>query len=196
MNNFPPFEVVDRGSETQPQVVENLNKITHEDKGEWLFTTCHLVNVTMELKWLMTEWRLCNWSKNSDRELKFVCYIQSIVLIFMNTFSIDLLLIDICNLDQSVIINLPSANHDCNSFFILMFIRNVIYEYSHRYYCKWSHYYKIIDYNPSNNSYGRCYSDLLCHLYPMNLKLCHLLKKIVCVKVTISIVFSCLKYAL
>ena len=27
MGNFPPLEVVDRGSETQPQVVENLNKL-------------------------------------------------------------------------------------------------------------------------------------------------------------------------
>ena len=27
MNNFQPLEVVDRGSETQPQVVGNLNKL-------------------------------------------------------------------------------------------------------------------------------------------------------------------------
>ena len=27
MINFQPLEVVDRGSETQPQVVENLNKL-------------------------------------------------------------------------------------------------------------------------------------------------------------------------
>ena len=27
MSNFQPLEVVDRGSETQPQVVENLNKL-------------------------------------------------------------------------------------------------------------------------------------------------------------------------
>ena len=33
MGNFQPFEVVDRGSETQPQVVENLNKFTLQDKG-------------------------------------------------------------------------------------------------------------------------------------------------------------------
>ena len=32
MTNFPPLEVVDRGSETQPQVVENLNKFTQQDK--------------------------------------------------------------------------------------------------------------------------------------------------------------------
>ena len=29
MSNFQPLEVVDRGSETQPQVVENLNKLTY-----------------------------------------------------------------------------------------------------------------------------------------------------------------------
>ena len=28
MSNFQPLEVVDRGSETQPQVVKNLNKLT------------------------------------------------------------------------------------------------------------------------------------------------------------------------
>ena len=33
MSNFQPLEVVDRGSETQPQVVENLNKLTQQDKG-------------------------------------------------------------------------------------------------------------------------------------------------------------------
>ena len=31
--NFQPLGVVDRGSETQPQVVENLNKLTEQDKG-------------------------------------------------------------------------------------------------------------------------------------------------------------------
>ena len=31
--NFHPFEVVDRGSETQFQVAENLNKLTQQDKG-------------------------------------------------------------------------------------------------------------------------------------------------------------------
>ena len=30
---FSPLEVVDRGSETQPQVVGTLNKITQQDKG-------------------------------------------------------------------------------------------------------------------------------------------------------------------
>ena len=32
MSNFQPLEVVDRGSETQSQVVENLNKFTQHDK--------------------------------------------------------------------------------------------------------------------------------------------------------------------
>ena len=27
MSNFQPLEIVDRGSETQPQVVENLNRL-------------------------------------------------------------------------------------------------------------------------------------------------------------------------
>ena len=30
MSNFQSLEVVDRGSETQPQVVENLNKLTEQ----------------------------------------------------------------------------------------------------------------------------------------------------------------------
>ena len=33
MGNFQPLEVVERRSETQPQVVENLNKLTWWDKG-------------------------------------------------------------------------------------------------------------------------------------------------------------------
>ena len=33
MSNLQPLEVVDRGSETQPQAVENLNKKTEQDKG-------------------------------------------------------------------------------------------------------------------------------------------------------------------
>ena len=32
MSNFQPLEVVDRGSETQPQVVEILNKLNLQDK--------------------------------------------------------------------------------------------------------------------------------------------------------------------
>ena len=33
MRNFQRLEVVDRGSETQPKVVENLIKSTNQDKG-------------------------------------------------------------------------------------------------------------------------------------------------------------------
>ena len=33
LNNFQPLEVVDRGSETQPRVVEHLNKFTYQDMG-------------------------------------------------------------------------------------------------------------------------------------------------------------------
>ena len=33
MSNFQPLEVVDRGSETQPQVIENLDELTYQDKG-------------------------------------------------------------------------------------------------------------------------------------------------------------------
>ena len=33
MNNLLPLEVVDRDSETQPQVIENANKITSQDLG-------------------------------------------------------------------------------------------------------------------------------------------------------------------
>ena len=33
MSNFHPLEVVDRGSETQIPVGENLNKVTSQDKG-------------------------------------------------------------------------------------------------------------------------------------------------------------------
>ena len=33
MNNFQPLGVVDRGSETQPHVVENLNILTQQDKS-------------------------------------------------------------------------------------------------------------------------------------------------------------------
>ena len=33
MSNFQPLEVVDLGSEMQPQVVENVNKLPQQDKG-------------------------------------------------------------------------------------------------------------------------------------------------------------------
>ena len=35
MSDFQPLEVVDRGSGKQPQVVENLNKLTKHDKGQY-----------------------------------------------------------------------------------------------------------------------------------------------------------------
>ena len=35
MSNFQPLEVVDHGSETQPQVAENLNKLTQQNKDYW-----------------------------------------------------------------------------------------------------------------------------------------------------------------
>ena len=37
MSNFQPLEVVGRGSETKLQVVENLNKLTQQDKGQIFF---------------------------------------------------------------------------------------------------------------------------------------------------------------
>ena len=41
MSNFQPLGVVDRGSETQPQVVVNLNKLFQQDKGyQDLFIYC------------------------------------------------------------------------------------------------------------------------------------------------------------
>ena len=36
MSNFQPLEVVSRGSETQPQVVENLTKLAWRDKGYYI----------------------------------------------------------------------------------------------------------------------------------------------------------------
>ena len=33
MSNFQPLEVVDRGSETQPKVVENLNTLIQQGTG-------------------------------------------------------------------------------------------------------------------------------------------------------------------
>ena len=33
MNNFQPVEVVDRGSETQPRVIEKLNQFIQQDMG-------------------------------------------------------------------------------------------------------------------------------------------------------------------
>ena len=33
MSNFQPLEVVDRSSGTQPQVAENVNKLTSQDES-------------------------------------------------------------------------------------------------------------------------------------------------------------------
>ena len=41
MSNFQPLEVVDRGSETQPQVVEKLNIFTQQAKGPIITITPH-----------------------------------------------------------------------------------------------------------------------------------------------------------
>ena len=40
MSNFQPLKVVDRGSETQPRVVENLNKFTQQDLKACKIATC------------------------------------------------------------------------------------------------------------------------------------------------------------
>ena len=40
MSNFQALEVVDRGSETQPKVLENLNKLTEQDKGKIKVKLC------------------------------------------------------------------------------------------------------------------------------------------------------------
>ena len=41
MGNFQPLEIVDRDSDAQSQVVENLNKLTQQDKGErWITASC------------------------------------------------------------------------------------------------------------------------------------------------------------
>ena len=42
MTNFHPLEVVGRGSETQLQVGENLNKLTQQAKG-YLYCRCDLL---------------------------------------------------------------------------------------------------------------------------------------------------------
>ena len=38
MSNFQPLEVVGRGSETQLQAAEHLNKITLRDKGQCMYS--------------------------------------------------------------------------------------------------------------------------------------------------------------
>ena len=42
MSNFQSLEVVDRGSETQSQVVENWNKLTLQDKGQLGVSSAHV----------------------------------------------------------------------------------------------------------------------------------------------------------
>ena len=37
MSNFQPLEVVGRGSETQLQVAENLNKLTQQNQSQVIF---------------------------------------------------------------------------------------------------------------------------------------------------------------
>ena len=50
MGNFQPLEVVDRGSETQLQVVENLNNFTQQGRVNNNFDTYKLgQNVSREL---------------------------------------------------------------------------------------------------------------------------------------------------
>ena len=51
MNNFQPLEVVGRGSETQLQVDENLNYLTHQFKApsSYLCTSWHILNEIYQL---------------------------------------------------------------------------------------------------------------------------------------------------
>ena len=42
MSNFHPFEVVGRGSETQLQVGENLNRITQREKDQCIYSRNHI----------------------------------------------------------------------------------------------------------------------------------------------------------
>ena len=44
MSNFKPLEVVDRDSETQHQVVANLNKLIYHDAGPTLSQYCLYVS--------------------------------------------------------------------------------------------------------------------------------------------------------
>ena len=41
MSDFHPLEVVGRGSETQLQVGENLNKLIQQDEGQQLTPSSH-----------------------------------------------------------------------------------------------------------------------------------------------------------
>ena len=66
MSTFHPFEVVDRGSETQPQVGESFNKLTQQDE-EWkhrchicnkghMYIVCFISDVT--ISWHILQWLL------------------------------------------------------------------------------------------------------------------------------------------
>ena len=47
ISNFHPLEVAGRGSETQLQVAENLNKLTWLQKGEPLESWCHKSDISL-----------------------------------------------------------------------------------------------------------------------------------------------------
>ena len=53
MSNFKSLEVVHRNSETQPQVVENLNKLTYQDNALIDLELC-LTAGTHNFKWVET----------------------------------------------------------------------------------------------------------------------------------------------
>ena len=42
MSNFQQLEVVVRDSKTPPQVVENLNKLTYQDKGQHFLSSIRI----------------------------------------------------------------------------------------------------------------------------------------------------------
>ena len=54
MSNFQPLKVVDRGSETQPQEDENLNKLTLQDRGSYRDQSTSKTD-WFKLKWLFSE---------------------------------------------------------------------------------------------------------------------------------------------
>ena len=56
MSDFQPLEVVNRGSETQPQVVENLNKFTFQNMSSvmTMITSCIRVHHSRTIFFLVT----------------------------------------------------------------------------------------------------------------------------------------------
>ena len=50
MSNFQPLEFVDRSSETQPQMVENLNKFTYDVFGWLRSKKCYRIAFCTHLK--------------------------------------------------------------------------------------------------------------------------------------------------